>query len=300
MRFKLLVFLLAAAFLAGTFLTAFWYYQNVDQPQKLAEAQLKQKDRQAALGAAPDPGQNVFVKAVEALRQNQPQEAREHLLRLTKIYQDSPRCRDARRILGEMNMDRLFSRTPMPGKHDYAVKPGDSLLRIEKGSLTTIPFLNRLNNLSGTVLQPGDRLVYQPLEFEIEVSLPQKTLTVRQKAPSGKTFEFFKDYPVTSVNLPPGIPKTLQTQIQEKAAFIGEKKIPSTDLHYQSARKWLQCSTRAGRLGLLFRPQSERKSSPATSAAGSDDLTYGIFLEEGDIEELNTIIRPGTPVAVHQ
>jgi hypothetical protein len=222
------------------------------------------------------------------------------LLRLSQVYQDSSRYRDARRILGEIHVDRLFSRNPMPGKHDYTVKSGDSLLRIEKGSLTTIPFLNRLNNLSGTTLQPGDRIVYQPLEFEIDVDLPAKTLTLSQKTPSGENFTFFKDYPVASVHLPPGTARTVQTQIQEKAAFVGEKKVPPTDPRYVSARKWLQTTSRAGRIGILFRPQSERTAALETRKPGDDDLTYGVFLDDGDIEELNTIIRPGTPVTLRQ
>jgi LysM repeat protein len=278
-------------------------------------------ETQPARGQGPDPGQTLFLRAAEHLRAGQVPEAREQLVRLVSIYKDSARFRDARRILGEMNMDRLFSRNPMPGKHDYTVKAGDSLLRIEKGSLTTIPFLNRINQLSGTMLQPGDRLVYQPLEFEVHVDLDENLLTLSQKVPGGETFEFFKDYTITSINLPPGAARPVKTKIQEKAAFIGEKKIPSTDPQYPSARKWLQTTSRAGRPGFLFRPQSERRqaaapaaepgaavadagraaqavSSATATATDAADAAYGLFLDDGDIEELNTIIRPGTPVVI--
>ena len=269
MRLKILVLFLAVAFLGGTFLSAWWYYHNIDRPQQAVEAHLKKKDSQTARGLGPDPGQSLFLRAIEHLRAGQVPEARDQLLRLVTTYTDSARFRDARRILGEMNMDGLFSRNPMPGKHDYTVKSGDSLIRIEKGSLTTIPFLSRINQLSGTMLQPGDRLVYQPLEFEIHVNLRENLLTLNQKSPSGQTFEFFKDYAITSTNLPPGMARSLKTKVQEKAAFIGEKKVPPTDSQYHFARKWLQTTSRAGRIGVLFRPQSERQRPPApTDNAG--------------------------------
>jgi hypothetical protein len=300
MRFKILVLFLAVAFLAVIFLAVYWYYENVDQPQQHVEQELKQKERQVKSGNFPDPGQHVFAKAIELLRQHDVDGAHEQLLRLTQVYHDSSRYRDARHILGEIHMDRLFSRNPMPGKRDYTIKPGDSLFRIEKASLTTIPYLNRLNNLSGTVLQPGDRIVYQPLEFEIEVDVPAKVLTLNQKVPSGQNFEFFKDYSIVDVHLPPGTARTIKTQVQEKAAFLGDKKVAPIDSRYVFARKWLQTTSRAGRIGILFRPQSEREAALESRKPDDDDLTYGIFLEDGDIEELNTIIRPGTPVSLKQ
>jgi hypothetical protein len=214
------------------------------------------------------------------------------------IYRDSPHATEARRIIGEINMERLFSRNPMPGKRDYVVKPGDSLLRIEKGSLTTIPFLRALNKLSSTVLQPGDRLVYQPLEFEIEVDAGRKLLTLFRKSAGSDAREFFKEYPIPAIVLPPGTRKVVQTQIHEKAAWLGEKRIGSTDPKYAYARKWLQTTSRPGRPGLVLRPVSEN----VVPAPDDEDAkpAFGVFLEDGDIEELNTIVRPGTPLVLRQ
>ena len=219
----------------------------------------------------------------------------EQLNRLLKVYPDSPWESEARRMLGEMNVDRLFSRSPMPGKRDYIVKSGDSLAKIEKGSLTTIPFLKRLNNLSSLNLQPGDRLVYQPLEFELEVRLADEVLTVRQKAAAGLDPIFFKNYRLTAVVVSPAFPKVLKTQIQEKPAWVGDRKVLATDPKYAFARKQLLTTGRPGRPGVLFRPDSERVSVPA---GGVTAVLQGIFLDDGDLEELSTILRTGTPVVI--
>ena len=295
MRFKILVFVLTLALLGGTFLAAYWFYDTIDQPERLAEQQLLRRQQQTNKGPAPDPSAPSFQKINDALAAGQLEDVHEQLNRLLKVYPDSPWESEARRMLGEMNVDRLFSRAPMPGKRDYIVKSGDSLAKIEKGSLTTIPFLKRLNNLTSLNLQPGDRLVYQPLEFELEVRLADEVLTVRQKAAAGLDPIFFKNYRLTAVVVPPTFPKVLKTQIQEKPAWVGDRKVLATDPKYAFARKQLLTTGRPGRPGVLFRPDSERVSVPA---GGVTAVVQGIFLDDGDLEELTTILRTGTPVVV--
>ena len=295
MRFKILVFVLTLALLGGTFLAAYWFYDTIDQPERLAEQQLLRRQQQTNKGPTPDPSAPSFQKINDALAAGQLEDVHEQLNRLLKVYPDSPWESEARRMLGEMNVDRLFSRSPMPGKRDYIVKSGDSLAKIEKGSLTTIPFLKRLNNLSSLNLQPGDRLVYQPLEFELEVRLADEVLTVRQKAAAGLDPIFFKNYRLTAVVVSPVFPKVLKTQIQEKPAWVGDRKVLATDPQYAFARKQLLTTGRPGRPGVLFRPDSERVSVPV---GGVTAVLQGIFLDDGDLEELSTILRTGTPVVI--
>ena len=295
MRFKILVFVLTLALLGGTFLAAYWFYDTIDQPERLAEQQLLRRQQQTNKGPAPDPSAPSFQKINDALAAGQLEDVHEQLNRLLKVYPDSPWESEARRMLGEMNVDRLFSRSPMPGKRDYIVKSGDSLAKIEKGSLTTIPFLKRLNNLSSLNLQPGDRLVYQPLEFELEVRLADEVLTVRQKAAAGLDPIFFKNYLLTALVVSPVFPKVLKTQIQEKPAWVGDRKVLATDPQYAFARKQLLTTGRPGRPGVLFRPDSERVSVPV---GGVTAVLQGIFLDDGDLEELSTILRTGTPVVI--
>ncbi|MFN0125885.1 MAG: LysM peptidoglycan-binding domain-containing protein [Verrucomicrobiales bacterium] len=305
MRFKILIFVLSLAFLAGTFLAAYWFYDTIDQPERQAEQALARRVRQAATQPPPDPAASSYQKALAALEAGEIDSAHEQLTRLLKVYPSSPRIPEVQRMLGEINLDRLFSRSPMPGKRDYIVKPGDSLARIEKGSLTTIPFLKQLNQLSGLNLQPGDRLVYQPLEFEIEIDLAKSTLTVRQKGAAGLEPAFFKEYSLIAVALPPQFPKTLTTQIQEKPTVLDGKKVLTSDPKYAFTRKRLVTTIRPGRANLMIRPDSDRHESPPATPppAGSAPpaaATHGVFLADGDIEELSTILRIGTPVVVHR
>jgi|GEM_PF-374282 len=301
MRFKILVFVLTLAFMAGTFLAAYWFYDRVDHPERVAEELLQLREKQGRRGPAPDPSALSFKRAMDALSAGEVGASHEQLTRLLKVYPGSPHENEVQRILGEINLDHLFSRSPMPGKRDYIVKPGDSLARIEKGSLTTIPFLKRLNNLTSLTLQPGDRLVYQPLEFELEARLEDSVLTVRQKAAAGLEPVFFKNYPLTAVALPPGFPKKiLKTQIQEKPAWLGDRKILVTDPKYAFARKQLQTTGRPGKPGLLLRPDADRKAPEEAGPTAPAVAVHGLFLDEGDLEELATILRVGTPIVIRR
>ena len=202
MRLKILIFFLTLALLGGTLLAAWWFIENIHQPEQRVDEQLKQREQDAKTGRLPDPSMPTFTKAVESLTRGELDAAHEQFTRLLAIYKDSPNTAEAKRIIGEINMDRLFSRSPMPGKRDYVVKPGDSLSKIEKGSLTTIPFLYSLNHLTTTMLQPGDRLVYQPLEFELDLNLRHKTLTVNRRGTADPASAFFKEYAIARVQLP--------------------------------------------------------------------------------------------------
>lgn len=313
MRFKILVFVLASALLAGTFLAAYWFYDTVDRTERVAVDKLNRRIREVATQPAPDPAATSFARAMEAVAAGEVDSAHDQLTRLLKVYPSSPRVPEVQRILGEINLDRLFSRSPMPGKRDYIVKPGDSLARIEKGSLTTIPFLMQINNLPGLGLQPGDRLVYQPLEFEVEVDASRSSLTVRRMAAAGLEPEFFKKYALTAVVLPPNFPKTLKTQIQEKAAWLDGGKISVTDPKYTFARKRLTTTSRPGRAGLVLQSESERPrpsaapaapdaaaTATATASPPPSAVSTGVFLDDADMEELTTILRVGTPVVVRR
>jgi LysM repeat protein len=300
MRLKIFVFILASAFLAFTFLATWHYIRNDLQPeQKVAEA-LKEKSKRKPGGTGPDPGISIFNKAVGLINDKDLEAARERLIYLTEVYKESSRFAEARRILGEINMDRLFSRNPMPGKLEYTVKPGEGMLNIAKSTETTIAFLKRVNNLSGGSLRAGERLVAHPLNFEITISLSSNTLVINHNG------RFFKEYPIRLVNLPPGNGPTtknpiIKTNIHTKTAWItekgNEKAVREDDPQHGRARKWMQTAARNGRPGILFRPMADRTIG-TESKSTTDDVVFGIFFDDHDMEELSTIIRRDTPVII--
>ena len=282
-HFRIVAALLAPAVLAGTVLGAYYMYRENIAPEK------QRKDEIAALmktkGRKADPGKRVFDQAMDLIRRREMDAAREKFTEIIGVYRDSERYAAAREVLGEMNLDRLFSRVPMPGKLEYTVgrTRQDNLNAISTKFRTTIAYIKRVNNLLGTVIHPGDRLVLYPLDFEVEVRLSEKRLTLLKEG------QYFKDYTIVGHHLPfPKLGK--ETTIGETPGLLNGKKIRPDDERYTSAQKWIQTVAKGSRGGIIFCPE------PPAPPEGTPPSPAGIYLSSEDMHELSTIIRPGIPL----
>jgi len=364
-RFKIVLFLVVTSLAGACVATAWWTYTHVIGKDAVVvkEIQKIEVDKKAL----PDPSLKRFEKAVEILRGNA-EEGRDALYELLRYFPDSTRATEAKRIIGEMNLDALFSPGQNSTRKDYVVQPGDSLGRIAAKNATTVECLLRANSMMSSALQPGDRLFVFPLEFEIYVSVGAKTLTLVRNG------RFFKEYQAAEVRLPlgfktgaaapplnpaeaapPPAEQPAQTApspvvvkgsrkhhaatpplppgeltINDKAAWVEGRRVASSDSRFITADKWLMGSrpgfniralpvaapvggpaviTTATKTGgaPAKTPKAAKPSKivkPVMSAAEEDaEATAavpetGVFLAREDIEELFTIIRPGTKVRV--
>jgi len=285
---RILASLFALVVLAGTVLGVYYIYQETYLPEKQRNIEVRTLLTSTAPKA--DLGKKQFDQSMDLIRQGEMEAARRLLTEITEVYQDSDRYQDSRRVLGEMNLDRLFSRAPMPGKLEYTAARGDSLQLIAQRFRTTLAYIKRVNNLLGSVVHPNDHLIVYPLDLTIQVDLAGKRLTLL------KDGRYFKDYDIAGHHLPyPSLPE--QTTVGEKPAWIETKKIQPTDERYSGARKWLQTVGKPGRPGIIFcsAPRAEPADRPA-GAAPATEATPGIYLSESDIEELSTLLRVGAGV----
>src|SRR5688572_8679410 len=193
---RIVAALLALIVLSAAVLGGYYMYHERMVPELERKAEVKELLKQP--GPKVDPGKKVFDQAIEFIRKGEKEAAREKLTEIVEVYRDSDRFNDAREVLGEMNMDRLFERAPMPGKLEYTVgnTRQDNLKSISSRFQTTIPYIKRVNNLVGTIIHPGDRLIIYPLNFEIEVRLKEKKLTLL------KDSRLFKEYNILGHHLP--------------------------------------------------------------------------------------------------
>ncbi|CAN5743113.1 hypothetical protein BH11VER1_BH11VER1_40600 [soil metagenome] len=326
-KVKIIVFLLAVG-LAGSMITYAYlsYTKVVGTDDKLkAEIHVMQVNKKDM----PDPGIKRFEGATEQLRSGDKEGGRIALYELLRQFPTSKCVPETKRIIGELNMDALFSVDDNPVKKDYIVQPGDSLGLIARKNQTTIECILRANSMLSMGLQPGDNLVVLPLEFEMIVDISGKTVTLlRNKS-------FFKEYPTIDIKLPVGMKAPTDTiTISDKAAWVRGKRVLSTDSDFMSADKWLMSS----KPGFNIRAQAQAKPvddsihvvAPAKSsvkapappknapakkpepgkpsmavAADNDDHDAtanipqtGVFLAREDAEELYTLIRTQTPVKV--
>ncbi len=275
---RIVAALIALSVLALTVLGAIYMYRETIQPEKERKAEVKKILEHK--GPKIDPGKKIHDQAMDLIRRREMDAARAKLTEIIEVYRDSERYAAARAVLGEMNLDRLFDRKPMPGKLEYTVTARDSLNALAGKFRTTIAYIKRVNNLLGAVIHPGDRLVLYPLEFEVEVDLENKRLTVLKEA------RFFKDYTIASHHLP--VAKlSRETTLGETYGWLSDKKVRPDHANFTLAPKWLQTAGRGTRPGVILCPE------PPPPAEGAAPVPAGIYLSREDMEELSTLLRPG-------
>lgn len=305
-QLKILVFLITVGLVAGSLSVGWWFYMNVLlKESQVAQdiAAMKGKDRPRI-----DPGLRRFEAAVDLIREGKIEEGRDALYKLRLQFPDSAACPEAMRIIGEINMDQLYSPNHKAGKKDYIVQPGDALSKIADKNGTTIDAIIRSSGLMSFNLQPGDHLTIIPMDFHLGVSVSKKQVMLLRKV--GDKEYLFKLYEARDIRLPPGTRLPVEMELAGRNATFDGKTILSTDPNYAAAEKWIS-GTKAG---VIIRtppvakaiPVEEPKAAVAKGAspaatpppAPSAAAETGIFLSREDIEELFALVRRGSKLSL--
>ncbi|NNE92131.1 MAG: hypothetical protein HKN23_10825 [Verrucomicrobiales bacterium] len=281
-RVKLVLAFIALVILAAGVAGAAWYWE------KIARVDMKMSQEIEGRGGekrdVPDLGKRHFDKAIELLREGELQAAQETLYYLLEYYPESETYPEARRILGEVNLDLLISKTPLEGKTEYTVRGGDAPITIARKAKTTIDYIMRANGKMSAMIYKDEKLTVYPLEFELDIHLADRKVIVTTK--DGK---FFKEYEILDTNLPSTLKAPVSTTLKAKVAWHGDRYVSIREKQYMNAQKWMQ----SGKQGLFIR------HVPQTPPAEKENAPYGVMLSKPDFEELFTIIRTGSPVRLH-
>ena len=197
------------------------------------------------------------------------------------VYPSSPSASEARRILGELNLDDLLSTEVMEGKVMYKVKSGDNFTRIAQSHDTTLDCIMHMNGLQRMdKLFPGDELVLLPLNFNIKIDVPRKLLSLYREG------RLLKSYELLHAKAREGSGE-LRSKIGQKIGLLasGGSVSPVKFESYRNARKVLVLDHR----GLQVRE---------VTPSDEDGVGRGFFLSGADIEELALLLRVGNEVEV--
>lgn len=226
-----------------------------------------------------DPGMRVFEKARELIAVGDLLNARDRLRTVVSIYPRSTAAPEARRIVGEMNLDEVLSKANKTNKEVYTVVRGDSYFGIASKhdtNLDMILYLNGLMDLKS--LQPGDKLVVMPLNFRLLVEPKRKALSLWDGG------VFIKEYPLEAVVGAPGGDQ--KTSIAKKTAVSGGRAFTQASEGYRGASKVLTIE----RMPVVI---------AAMPAEGEEEgLARGFYLDPADMEELALLTRPGNEVEI--
>ena len=262
-QIKLLLFLITLGIVVGCMATAFWIYENVLLKEEQIKADIKEmKDPHRP---APDPGARRFENAVELIKSGKLQDGRDALYKLLQQFPKSATCPEAKRILGEMNMDSLCAVDAAGGKKDYIVQKGDSLLAIAGRNHTTVEAVARFNSLTSINLQPGEHLFLIPVDFDMVLSATTGKLTLLQNG------LFFKEYQSLKCVLNPGTKVPSEMNIGGKSAVIGGKNINPASREFVGAEKSVVAYKGPTTVGLVIHaPPRPQPVGPTTAITPLD------------------------------
>jgi LysM domain len=275
----LFVLLLALAIFGG----AAWFGYNTFVKE---EIEVKKEQRGEV---TPPPVVDVslpdFEAAVKLRQDGKLTEARDALVAVIQKYPTGKHLDEARDILGEVNTEILLSRHPSPEKIEYIVKPGDVLAKIARKLKTTPEMIMRMNNMSGTMLRIGDRLLVSHPDFSIVIQRKANLVLLLNHG------VFFKQYHIREAKLPPKPPPKITTKVAETMAWKGGKRVGLGSKEYLASTKWVRLA-----------------SAPAYTLYSVPDPTHpnidqpppptGLGLAATDLEELSTLVNNRIPVTI--
>ncbi len=279
-RLKLVFALFALMILTAGVAGAAYFYKKYVLPQKEVESVISSSK---VPEQKPDLGKKHYDKAIAYIGEGELLSARNELRYMLEIYPESPTIPEAKRVLGEVNLDLIVSKIPMPKKSDYKVKPGDNWIAIARKYETTFDYIMRANAKTTTYIYKDEDLTVYKCDCIAEIDLDNLTLTVTEDG------EFIKEYKILDTNLPNQFPNTATTTISEKVAWHNGRAIKFTDTNYMDSRKWI----RTGRNGLFIRSYLREDE-----LGEGESKPWGVMVTKADLEELFTILRTGSTVKV--
>ena len=226
-----------------------------------------------------------FEAAVKLRQDGKLTEARDALVAFIQKYPNAKHLDEARDALGEVNTAILLSRHPSPEKVEYIVKPGDVLAKIARKLKTTPEMIMRMNNMSGTMLRIGDRLLISHPDFSMVIQRKANLVVLLNHG------AFFKQYHIREAKLPPKPPPKITTKVAETMAWKGGQRVGLGSKEYLASTKWVRLA-----------------SAPAYTLYSVPDSTHpnldqpppptGLGLAAADLEELGTLVNNRTSVTI--
>jgi LysM repeat protein len=225
-----------------------------------------------------------FQAAAKLRQDGKLPEARTALMAVIQKYPNGQHLEEAKDLLGEINVDILLSRTPSPEKQEYIVKPGDVLQNVARKVKSTPELIMRMNNMNGTMLHIGDKLLISHPEFSLFIQRKAKLVVLLDHG------NFFKQYHIQEEKLPAKAQPKVTTKVSEVMAFRGGKRVGFGTKEYVGSTRWIRLAAPAYMLYAVpdgAHPNLEQPPPPS-----------GIGLGATDVEELSSLVNKNMPVTI--
>lgn len=224
-----------------------------------------------------------------AYKRDGAQAGRQALLEHLERYPESNRRSEAEELLGQINMEMLYSFDRQAGDQIYKVQSGDTLDGIGKRFNVSPDLLARINRIPPErvrSLSVGKRLKIPKVDFSIEVDKTENTLLLLNNG------EFFKRYPCRTGKDDWRTPNgTFHIQRKVKNPTwndpVSGRTLPPNHPENELGTRWLAFEGSLGIHGTI---------DPKTIGNYASNGCVGLLKE--DVEELYDLVPLGTEVQI--
>jgi hypothetical protein len=150
---------------------------------------------------------------------------------------------------------------------------------------TTPELIMRTNNLSGTMLRIGDRLLISNPEFSLFIQRKGQNVVLLNKG------QFFKRYRVKTVKLGPKQSPRITTKVAEVLAWRDGKRVGFGTKEYIGSVRWIRLAAPGY---YLYAEPEPAKPEPG----GVPPPPTGLGMVATDVEELSGLVNTKTAVTI--
>jgi LysM repeat protein len=165
------------------------------------------------------------------------------------------------------------------------VKSGDVLARVATKMKSTPELIMRTNNLSGTMLRIGDRLLISNPEFSLFIQRKEQVVILLDKG------MFFKRYRIRTVKLPPKQQPRITTRVMDTMAWRDGKRVGFGTKEYMGSARWIRLAA----AGHVLYPEP---SAAGAQPGGVPPPPTGYGMAAADVEELSGLVNSKTAVTI--
>jgi len=275
----LFLLLLAVVIFGGA---AFFSYDLFVKPERKIQ---QEKSGEIPVEPVPDVALPDFQAAAKLRQEGKLSETRDALLNFMQKFPSGPHLEEAKDLLGQVNIEMLFSDYRSPEKQEYVVRSGDVLAKIANKAKTTPELIMRTNNLTNAVLRVGQHLLISHPDFSLVIQRKANLVVVLNHG------VFFKQYHVREAKLPPKRPPKITGKVAETMAWNGGKRVGLGSKEYLASTKWIRfAGATAYTLYSLPDPSHPKVDQPPPP--------LGLGLAAADLEELSSLVNNRTPVTI--
>ena len=239
------------------------------------------KDNVAVVTPTPDPGISLLEQGKQLIAKGNIDDGKRLLISIFQNFPNSLKADEARKAVGDLNIQAFFSAQASEDKKEYTVVRGDSIAKIAAKTKAAPELIFKANGLDSLMIQPGQKFIIPSGQFTVQLFVGAHAVELLNHG------GFFRWYKAVDTHLPANV-NTGQYKIIDKEAWSGGLRVAFGEKNYLGSSRWLVINQ-----GNITLYSETNPSNPNVQKPKS-----GMELAPEDMEELFALLVKDTPVTV--